>query len=339
MSQKVVEFTALTKEDEYEWTLGEDLAEMAKEELREDESVRNQSLEQMRDWIRKNPRISSCRLDARFLLRFLRFKKFSVPMAQEALERYILLRNVYATAFENLDALDPVVNALISNGYAFASHKRDKKGRRVIFYFPGKFDPYKYTNTDMCRVHGVIYETLMEDEENQIRGYVHFADGKGVGFPHMTLFTPREAVRIVKNGERTLPMRHKEVHGLHAHPSIKFAVDFGMALISEKIRHRVKIYTSMEEAKGCIDPELLPKEYGGVMPMDEMIALWKKELLEMRSTILSNDKMKVRQELFSERAREGAVSALKAGGLEASCALGSDSTFGITGSFRKLEVD
>lgn len=53
----------------------------------------------------------------------------------------------------------------------------------------------------MCRVMGVCYETLMEDEEVQVRGLVHFADGCGVGFPHMTLFTPREAVRIVKNGE------------------------------------------------------------------------------------------------------------------------------------------
>lgn len=53
----------------------------------------------------------------------------------------------------------------------------------------------------MCRIHGIVYETLMEDEENQIRGFVHFADGQGVGFSYLTLFTIKEAVRIVKNGE------------------------------------------------------------------------------------------------------------------------------------------
>lgn len=53
----------------------------------------------------------------------------------------------------------------------------------------------------MCRIHGIAYETLMEDEENQVRGYVHFADGQGVGFAYLTLFTIKEAVRIVKNGE------------------------------------------------------------------------------------------------------------------------------------------
>lgn len=53
----------------------------------------------------------------------------------------------------------------------------------------------------MCKIHGITYEALMEDELNQVHGFVHFADGAGVSFPHMTLFTPREAVRIVKNGE------------------------------------------------------------------------------------------------------------------------------------------
>lgn len=53
----------------------------------------------------------------------------------------------------------------------------------------------------MCHIHAITYETLMEDEENQVVGYVHFADGDGFSFPHLTLFTPREAVRIVKNGE------------------------------------------------------------------------------------------------------------------------------------------
>lgn len=72
---------------------------------------------------------------------------------------------------------------------------------RVERVFSGVFDPHKYTNADMCRIHAITYECLMEDEESQVRGFVHFADGAGVSFPHLTLFTPKEAVRIVKNGE------------------------------------------------------------------------------------------------------------------------------------------
>lgn len=72
--------------------------------------------------------------------------------------------------------------------------------------------------------------------------------------------------------QRTVPMRHKEVHGINTHPSLKFALDFGMSLISEKIKSRIKIYTSLEDAlNNKMDPSMLPKEYGGTMPMKEMI--------------------------------------------------------------------
>lgn len=67
-------------------------------------------------------------------------------------------------------------------------------------------------------------------------------------------------------------MRHKEVHAINIHPSVKFALDFGLTLISDKIRKRVKIYTSLEDAVNQkMDTTLLPKEYGGTMPMKEMI--------------------------------------------------------------------
>lgn len=68
-------------------------------------------------------------------------------------------------------------------------------------------------------------------------------------------------------------MRHKEVHGINVHPSMKFALDFGMSLISEKIKKRVRLYSNIEEVlqSGTLEKDILPKEYGGTMPMAEMI--------------------------------------------------------------------
>jgi hypothetical protein len=53
----------------------------------------------------------------------------------------------------------------------------------------------------MLRLHALAYETIMENEEDQVNGVVHFIDGTGVSFPYLTLFTPKEAVRIAKNAE------------------------------------------------------------------------------------------------------------------------------------------
>ncbi|XP_004933182.1 alpha-tocopherol transfer protein-like isoform X2 [Bombyx mandarina] len=328
----------LTEADEYKCPLSEETQTIASEELRETESARTQALQALRSWMEQNPKLLAVRLDSNYLLRFLRAKKFSVPMAQEAIERYLLLRQSWGIAFNQLDYKLPIMMELLELGFVFVSPFKDKGGRRVVIYRPGVFDPYKYTNQDMCRVMGICYETLMEDEETQVRGVVHFADGGGVGFPHLTLFTPKEAVRIVKNGERTVPVRHKEIYGINVHPTIKFALDFGMALISEKIRKRVRLYTSINDVE--IDQSLLPKEYGGVMPMKEMIELWKEQLAKKRDMVLLNDKMSVRLEMYSEAAREGAISALRSG---ANTCAGADAVGdamrGLTGNFRKLEVD
>lgn len=62
------------------------------------------------------------------------------------------------------------------------------------------------------------------------------------------------------------------------------------------------------------------------------------ELASRRDILLLNDKMSVRLEMYSEAAREGAVSALRAGGCAGPDAVG-DAMRGLTGNFRKLEVD
>jgi hypothetical protein len=47
----------------------------------------------MRDWTLQNPRINKTRLDSSWLLKYLRWKKYNIPAAQETLERHLVLRN------------------------------------------------------------------------------------------------------------------------------------------------------------------------------------------------------------------------------------------------------
>lgn len=47
--------------DSYQCTLSGKFKDIAKEELREDESVRTQALTQFREWIAKHPQIKKCR--------------------------------------------------------------------------------------------------------------------------------------------------------------------------------------------------------------------------------------------------------------------------------------
>lgn len=62
---------------------------------------------------------------------------------------------------------------------AFALPQRDKLGRRIVFFRPRVYSPSQNINHDILRSTGVVFETLMEDEENQIRGCVHVVDASG----------------------------------------------------------------------------------------------------------------------------------------------------------------
>lgn len=329
---------AISPPDDYVFKFSEELRKIAEDELDETDDKRDHALRILREWAEKNPRIAKIRLDGVFLLKFLRAKKFNIPVVQENIERFILLRHTKdGQLFMNLDCQQPKMQRLLDLGYMFALPKRDRNGRRVMFYRPGMFDLVEFSNEDMLRIHGICYETLLADEENQIRGVVHAGVGTGIGLQYLTLFTIKEAVRIAKNGEKLLPMRHREMHGCNINPALKIAVDWGLSLLSEKLRNRVRLYTDIKDIE--MEKDLLPLEYGGVMPMAEMIKLWKKEVEDYRSTLLKDDEMAVHLHMYSEAARDGSVSALKQNLNGCSAFTGNNNTYGVAGSFRKLQVD
>lgn len=116
------------------------IAAEAAKELRETPSTRAEGLRLMRDWIQQNCDVKNVRQgksaycfhnwklptqkpkwiklfsDEEFLLRFLRQKKYSIPMAQQTLLKYLSLRSYYPEIFKNLDCKDLKLQDIISNG-------------------------------------------------------------------------------------------------------------------------------------------------------------------------------------------------------------------------------
>ena len=73
----------------------------------------------------ENPRIIKSRLDNRFLLKALRFRKFSIPRAQEYIERYLIYKSGFYGYdwFSNLDPLRPNLIDLMEKGLKKFSRK------------------------------------------------------------------------------------------------------------------------------------------------------------------------------------------------------------------------
>lgn len=283
----------LRDEDNYSCTLSQEIQEIARRELQEDGKTRKKALHEVRKWIKTQTQIKRVRLDSNFLLRFLRMQKFEIKESCEILDKYLTMRCQHPTWFQNLDCRDTSLSDLVDLGYIFVLPDRDKHGRRVIFSKACAFDAAKFTTSDMMRIHIMTFETLLNDEENQVRGFTYVLDEQAVSWSQLTVWTPSEVTKAFSCCERALPMRHREVHFINLPWTMTLVFQFAKSLLSEKIRRRFRTHSGWESLAKVVDPTILPKEYGGTRTTEECIRLWKQELEESRDSLLELDEMKV----------------------------------------------
>ncbi|XP_053952859.1 clavesin-1 [Anastrepha ludens] len=310
--------------DSYVCSLSSEMKILAKEELHEDDNVRQQALNQFREWISKHPSIKKCRTDSVFLLRFLRTKKFSVPEACEMLERYLTIRQLFPQWFSKLDITEPVISEIFDNGYIVPLPQRDENGRQIILSVARNFDPYKYTSVQMARVHSLICEGLLDDEQSQVAGYVYINDESGINMGFASLWSLSDLRNMIKCIQNSTPMRHKETHFMNIPHFANRIIELGVSLLSDKLKNRITVHKSLDALKEKINPAILPQEYGGTIPMADIIKQFKLKLLQKREAILSLDDMCIEITKYPNISSNNGIS---------------DVDVGVVGSFRKLEVD
>lgn len=332
----------------------------ARKELREDRSAREQCLEQLLNWLNKNEDVQNVRTDDRFLLRFLRAKKFSVPMAQQIILKYLNLKRVFPQMTANLDYKSKSVHEILTNGYLTVSPVRDQHGRRVIIirackylftlfsfsksfnwirlhilFFVACFNPKIYTSYDMAKAHFVALETLLEDPENQVLGFTHICDITGITAAHITNWSPTDFSRILNWGEQSVPARHKAVHMINVPHAVKFVLDFAKSKVSAKMKDRFQVHTNMYELHKKVDKSCLPIELGGNIPMSEMIEYWTSEMDAKRDILVELDRMV----LLSDRGITRRNDKNNNNNMNKNLNSMQANFESISGSFRKLEVD
>ncbi|XP_045463900.1 alpha-tocopherol transfer protein-like [Harmonia axyridis] len=296
-------------------------------QIGENEKLKEQCLHQLREWISQNRDIEYIPIDDNFLIRFLRSKKYSLFLSQQMILKYMNLRKKFSQYAPDMDFQKTEVDELINTGFIFASPFRDSEGRRVIIYNIGKFDLHKFTNVDFGRLFTITYEAVMEDEETQLLGVNHVVDLSGMSAAFSTLFTITEFTRIIIWGEQSYPMSHKQINMLNVPTALRYIYDYAVSMMSKKLMQRFIIHTSKSSLLENVDKHCLPQEMGGVMPMSEMIKLWKEELKQKRNRLLSLEKI----HLLSD---QGIISRKNIAEH-----MNNAESQGICGSFRKLEVD
>lgn len=183
------------------------LAEVARRELNETPAARTECLVQLRRRLRpsRNPEYEEQRMmeaddetkekaddasipDDRFLLRFLRSKKFSVQRSYAMYENY---RQFFRDHPDIAAGLNPKnVRYVWDEGILGGLKERDAYGRSVIVTFPGRWDPASHALEDIVRALVLQLEYMIMSEETQVKGFVLLADFTNFSLHQMRCLKP-----------------------------------------------------------------------------------------------------------------------------------------------------
>ncbi|XP_050072770.1 retinaldehyde-binding protein 1-like [Anopheles maculipalpis] len=286
--------------EEYKFTLPDLYRELAKEELREDEVVREKALAEMRHWIAENPYIFKCRTDAKFLLRFLRFRQFSVPLACEALERYLTVRELYPSWFKNLDCSEPVMKEIFHNG-PFILLGWDTAGRMVGFSRFARFDGQSHSPYQDGRFMALVMETMLESEEFQIGGCHVLIDFLDSTVRNFEKWSTTDLKIMMEAYSHSYPVRYGDIHAAALPKFAAPVIDTFLSFANPKMREKINCYSSTEEIEKYFETPLKPALYGGTVDLEEANRdLWKR-FEEQREVVLGLDRMEIDLDYYASR--------------------------------------
>lgn len=100
----------------------------------------------------------------------------------------------------------------------------------------------EFTDAEVIRALFITFETLLESEENQILGFVHVICPQGALLSRIgDLKNPIDSLRLFKWGEKSVPMRHKEIHIISLDKIFKYILDAVLSILSKKITDRLTV--------------------------------------------------------------------------------------------------
>lgn len=309
--------------EKYVCTLTEAEMEVAAEQLHEDASTRAIEVKTLRERLEKYPGLHA-RTDPRFLLRFLRAKKFDQEAAYQLVINYYKARRDEGEIFNDLKPSR--VKHVFESGYCTALGITDKHGATVVLDKPGSWDIDRFSELDLIKADVLTIEKLIAEERTQVYGFCLLVDYSGFGLSHLARTPPSFAMRLCHLWQDVFPARLKAVHIVNEPSS--FGSIFGLfkPFLKQKLLSRIKFhgskYSTLHED---IDPALLPEAYGGTGP-DITSATW-------TDVILGCDKH------FESDTKFGLVDMNMGGGNGAEQGgKGGVATESLVGTFKKLET-
>ncbi|XP_054748213.2 alpha-tocopherol transfer protein-like [Lytechinus pictus] len=261
----------------YTWTMSDNLRKKAELELGETPSVRESAIQKLRERMEERKDIVF-NTDSRFLIRFLRAKKFDVDRAYKSIVKYYELHVKHPDFFEKYHPTG--IKHVLDDGYPYVLESTDGEGRHIVAMKTGHWDPREYPITDIALALFMVIDQLVEDEAAQINGVILLFDLEGVNISQAMCLTPSVAKKLTSIFQNCVPVRVQGIHFINESLLFDGAFTIIKPFMQEKIRKRVRLHgQNLETLHEYLLPSILPDTFGGEIIKYDSLP-WRQAFLE-----------------------------------------------------------
>jgi CRAL/TRIO domain len=185
------------------------------------------------------------------------------------------------------------VKEIYDSGYFFPCPQRDAEGRRVIINTSKNLNTEKFTYSDIVKTCTYVLFACMEEEETQISGFVYVFDHKDISFDFIKLINLNDAKNHILCIQNSMPGRQKKGVVMNLPTFATTLFQMMMSFASKKLQDRAFFLPDDSKLADNIDINILPKEYGGKIPKQQMIDEFRKTLIKVSPKLKEIDAMSI----------------------------------------------
>ena len=262
---------------------------IAMKELGEDPSKRDEQIAELQkrisEWIPKagEKAIQFSRVDDKFILAFLRARKFDVEKALQLYVNYHQFRHKHASVLSALNA--PSVEHILKSGVLCVPDTRFYNGSKAICVYPQKWDYETVPFLDNFRATILLLDKLIEDEETQVHGISVVYNFEGTSFYSILKVAQLEHAQramLIELLQDAFPARFKGVHIINQPWYISIVMGVIKPFMKQKLRDRIHLHgTDYQSLHEHTSPDSLPVDFGGTRPpprTNSAVELFQEEL-------------------------------------------------------------
>ena len=246
----------------------------ARLELKEVPEKRMESIRQLRKAIesyRRHPgeeEVVFERTDNKFLLRFLRSRKFDQERALQVYVNYYKYRHKHREWLkDDVDLEDPGLKHIMESGVFAVLPTPLKDGSRGVCIFPSRWDFATMDPLQCSRVFFHLLDKLMENEEAQVHGVSILDNAENSSLQKLYQFMRTEVWRLGIELQDAFPARFKGLHFINQPWYISLIMSVIRPLLKQKHRDRFHAHgTDVGSFYQYIEPENLFADFGGFLP-------------------------------------------------------------------------